>query len=62
MPILHWLDRDKYIKAAELVPYRLLEADDMHSSGEVETPNMGLQAQSPDFLRLAEYGAMFQEE
>ena len=22
----------------------------------------GLQAQSPDFLRLAEYGAMFQEE
>ncbi len=26
MPILNWLDRDKHVKAAEAVPYRLLEA------------------------------------
>jgi hypothetical protein len=30
MPILHWLDREKHVKAAEQVPYRLLEADDVH--------------------------------
>jgi len=40
MPILNWLDRDKHIKAAETVPYRLLEADDTHSTGESETSNM----------------------
>jgi adenine-specific DNA-methyltransferase len=40
MPILHWLDRDKHIKAAEAVPYRLLEADDVHSAGDPDTPNM----------------------
>lgn len=40
MPILHWLDRDKHVKAAETVPYRLLEADDAHSAGDAETSNM----------------------
>jgi adenine-specific DNA-methyltransferase len=51
MPILHWLDRDKHIKAAELVPYRLLEADDMHSSGEAETSNMLIQGDNLEALK-----------
>ena len=51
MPILHWLDRDKHIKAAELVPYRLLEADDMHSSGEAETSNMLIQGDNLETLK-----------
>ena len=44
MPILQWLDRDKHVKAAEAVPYRLLEADDAQSQGDAETPNMLIQA------------------
>lgn len=51
MPILHWLDRDKHIKAAELVPYRLLEADNTHSAGEVETPNMLIQGDNLEALK-----------
>jgi len=37
MPILNWLDRDKHVKQAETVPYRLLIADDTHSAGNAET-------------------------
>jgi len=51
MPILHWLDRDKHTKAAEAVPYRLLEADDSHSHGDRETPNMLIQGDNLEALK-----------
>jgi len=51
MPILQWLDRDKHIKAAEAVPYRLLEADDAHSAGDAETPNMLIQGDNLEALK-----------
>ena len=51
MPILHWLDRDKHVKAAEAVPYRLLEADDAHSAGDPETPNALIQGDNLEALK-----------
>jgi adenine-specific DNA-methyltransferase len=51
MPILHWLDRDKHVKAAEAVPYRLLEADDAHSAGDFETSNMLIQGDNLEALK-----------
>lgn len=51
MPILHWLDRDKHTKAAEAVPYRLLEADDGQSAGDPETPNMLIQGDNLEALK-----------
>ena len=51
MPILHWLDRDKHVKAAETVPYRLLEADDAHSAGDAETSNMLIQGDNLEALK-----------
>jgi adenine-specific DNA-methyltransferase len=51
MPILNWLDRDKHVKAAEVVPYRLLEADDAHSAGEANAQNMVIQGDSLEALK-----------
>jgi adenine-specific DNA-methyltransferase len=51
MPILHWLDRDKHIAAADNVPYRLLEADDALSEGHTETPNMLIQGDNLEALK-----------
>jgi adenine-specific DNA-methyltransferase len=51
MPILQWLDRDKHVKAAEAVPYRLLEADDAHSAGDAETSNMLIQGDNLEALK-----------
>lgn len=51
MPILQWLDRDKHVKAAERVPYRLLEADDAHSAGDADSPNMLIQGDNLDALK-----------
>lgn len=51
MPILHWLDRDKHIKVAENVPYRLLAADDRCSAGDPETQNMLIQGDNLDALK-----------
>src|ERR1019366_3613737 len=51
MPILHWLDRDRHVKAAEAVPYRLLEADDAHSAGDPETPNALIQGDNLEALK-----------
>ena len=51
MPILQWLDRDKNVKAAEAVPYRLLEADDAHSAGDAETSNMLIQGDNLEALK-----------
>src|SRR5437899_10313371 len=51
MPILQWLDRDKHVKAAEAVPYCLLEAHDTHSAGNAETPNMLIQGDNLEALK-----------
>jgi adenine-specific DNA-methyltransferase len=51
MPILQWLDRDKHVKAAEAVPYRLLEVDDSHSAGDSESPNMLIQGDNLEALK-----------
>jgi len=51
MPILHWLDRDKHVRAADSVPYRLLEADDTHSAGDPASPNMLIQGDNLDALK-----------
>ena len=51
MPILHWLDRDKHTTTAEAVPYRLLEADDAHSAGDPETPNMLIHGDNLEALK-----------
>ncbi len=40
MPILDWLDRDKDVKAAEGVPYRLLEVAPDLSCGDADSSNM----------------------
>ncbi len=51
MPILHWLDRDQHTKAAEQVPYRLLEADEGQSFGDPDTGNMLIQGDNLDALK-----------
>jgi len=51
MPILQWLDRDKHVKAAEAVPYRLLEADDAHSAGDSDSANMLIQGDNLEALK-----------
>ena len=51
MPVLQWLDRGKHVRAAEAVPYRLLEADDAHSAGDAETPNMLIQGDNLEALK-----------
>lgn len=51
MPILQWLDRDKHVRAADAVPYRLLEADDTHSAGAADTPNMIIQGDNLEALK-----------
>lgn len=51
MPILQWLDRDKDVRAADAVSYRLLEADDAHSFGDADTPNMLIQGDNLEALK-----------
>ena len=51
MPVLQWLDRDKHVRAADSVPYRLLEADDAHSAGDADTPNMLIQGDNLEALK-----------
>jgi adenine-specific DNA-methyltransferase len=51
MPILQWLDRDKHVKAAEAVPYRLLEADETHSGGDADVPNMIIRGDNLEALK-----------
>jgi adenine-specific DNA-methyltransferase len=51
MPILQWLDRDRHVKAAESVPYRLLEADDALSAGDPDAPNMLIQGDNLEALK-----------
>ncbi len=51
MPILHWLDRDAHVKAAEGVPYRLLEAVEAHGAGEADSANMLIQGDNLEALK-----------
>ena len=51
MPILNWLDRDKDVKAAETVPYKLLEADPKLSYGDPGTENMLIQGDNLEALK-----------
>ncbi|MFN8818494.1 MAG: site-specific DNA-methyltransferase, partial [Holosporaceae bacterium] len=51
MPILNWLDRDKHVKLAEAVPYRLLEADDALSAGDTTSQNMVIQGDNLDAVK-----------
>ncbi len=51
MPILQWLDREKTIKKANRVPYRLLEVDAKLSYGEETSRNMLIQGDNLEALK-----------
>lgn len=51
MPILQWLNRDKSIKEAGRVPYRLLKADLKLSYGDENNENMLIQGDNLDALK-----------
>ena len=51
MPILDWLNRDKDTKAADTVPYRLLESVDELSCGDKDSPNMLIQGDNLEALK-----------
>ena len=51
MPILQWLDREKTIKQANKVPYRLLEIDARLSYGDETSRNMLIQGDNLEALK-----------
>ena len=51
MPILDWLDRDNDVKAADAVPYRLLESVPELSFGDANSPNMLIQGDNLEALK-----------
>ena len=51
MPILHWLTRDRDVKAADAVPYRLLERDAALSAGAPGSGNMLIQGDNLEALK-----------
>lgn len=51
MPTLHWLTRDKDIRAAPSVPYRLLQETPGLSAGEADTGNMLIQGDNLEALK-----------
>lgn len=51
MPILDWLDRDKDVKAADAVPYRLLGSADDLACGDADSPNMLIQGDNLEALK-----------
>lgn len=51
MPILQWLDREKDVKAAEGVPYRLLESVLDLGHGDADTSNMLIQGDNLEALK-----------
>ncbi|HML33420.1 site-specific DNA-methyltransferase [Sporomusa sphaeroides] len=50
MPILHWLNRDETLKVANIVPFRLLEADHKLSYGD-KSDNMIIQGDNLEALK-----------
>lgn len=51
MPTLHWLTRDKDIRAAPSVPYRLLQETSGLSAGEADAGNMLIQGDNLEALK-----------
>ncbi len=51
MPTLSWLTREIDVKAADAVPYRLLERDEALSFGEADTGNMLIQGDNLEALK-----------
>lgn len=51
MPILNWLNREEDVKAAENVPYRLLEIDPKLSYGDENAENMLIQGDNLEALK-----------
>ena len=51
MPTLNWLTRDEDIKAANRVPYRLLEADHALAAGDAASGNMLIQGDNLEALK-----------
>jgi adenine-specific DNA-methyltransferase len=51
MPTLNWLTRDEDIKAADRVPYRLLEVDPTLSAGDPASGNMLVQGDNLEALK-----------
>ncbi|APG48227.1 site-specific DNA-methyltransferase [Phaeobacter porticola] len=51
MPTLQWLTRDEDVRAAEKVPYRLLEEDPALGYGDRDTGNMLIQGDNLDALK-----------
>ena len=51
MPILNWLTRDEDVRAAERVPYRLLEEDAALSVGDAACGNMLMQGDNLEALK-----------
>ncbi len=51
MPILSWLTREQDVKAADRVPYRLLERDDALSYGDHDSGNMLIRGDNLDALK-----------
>jgi adenine-specific DNA-methyltransferase len=51
MPILNWLDRDKDVKVADSVPYKLLEQVDEFSYGDIASQNMLIQGDNLEALK-----------
>ena len=51
MPTLRWLTRDKDVKAADAVPYRLLEEVPELSYGDRDAGNMLIQGDNLDALK-----------
>lgn len=51
MPILEWMTRDKDIRTADSVPYRLLETDGLQNGGDADPRNMLIQGDNLDALK-----------
>ena len=51
MPTLNWLTRDKDVRAAKHVPYRLLEEASDLSAGDADTGNMLVQGDNLEALK-----------
>ena len=51
MPTLRWLTRDQDVRAAEKVPYRLLEEDPVLGYGDRDTGNMLIQGDNLEALK-----------
>jgi adenine-specific DNA-methyltransferase len=51
MPTLHWLTRERDVKRADAVPYRLLERDAALSVGDADSGNMLIQGDNLEALK-----------